>query len=158
MAKFTNRVIFFCVYSWKFYLSQKIFYTSVTCDFCDKFHVCFPGIFHRFVKILGQNQTPQIICSRLFWWDKALPNFRTLIDMVTLLARRSPKKTKLQTFWGMEAKKQPCLFVDKFLQWNHHECNYNFRPCGSAWFEDTLVQLHTFRSLSCIRLLWAGAY
>ena len=32
--------IIFRVKSWKFYLSQKIFYTSVTCDFCDKFHAC----------------------------------------------------------------------------------------------------------------------
>ena len=38
-ANFTERVIF-CGHSWKFYPSSKIFYTSVTCATCDKFHVC----------------------------------------------------------------------------------------------------------------------
>ena len=28
------------VNSWKFYLSRKIFYENIICDFCVKFHVC----------------------------------------------------------------------------------------------------------------------
>ena len=37
-GNFTNGVIF-CVLSWKFYPSPKIFYTNVICDFFDNFHV-----------------------------------------------------------------------------------------------------------------------
>ena len=40
LANFTYRVIF-CVKSWKFYLSPKIFYTIATGATCDNFHVCF---------------------------------------------------------------------------------------------------------------------
>ena len=37
-GNFTNGVTF-CVLSWKFYPSPKIFYTNVICDFFDNFHV-----------------------------------------------------------------------------------------------------------------------
>ena len=58
----------------------------------------------------------------------------------------------------MEAKNNPVCLLTIFYSETTMNVNIIFRPCGSACFEDTLVQLHTFRSLSCIRLLLAGAY
>ena len=88
MAKFTNRVIFFRVYSWKFYLSQKIFYTSVTCDFCDKFRVSGP---------LAQIENLTRIVSSLEYMDARWRAEYCSLQIFNL-QRRVLRKQSLNTF------------------------------------------------------------
>ena len=43
VANLKKTTVIFCVKSWKFYPSPKIFYLSATCATCDKFHVWSAG-------------------------------------------------------------------------------------------------------------------